>query len=83
MRVRATRERPGNVEVRRFQGAAFVLAEAAPDDGVLTSLQRPGEALGPDGTCGHKHTAVGGRPRPTLPWMQAAAATSPAQQEFL
>jgi hypothetical protein len=33
-----------------FQGAAFVLAEAAPDAGVLTAVQRPGEAVGPDGT---------------------------------
>jgi hypothetical protein len=33
-----------------FQGAAFVLAEAAPDAGVLTAFQRPREAVGHHGT---------------------------------
>ena len=33
-----------------FQGAAFVLAEASPDAGVLTAFQRPGEAVGRGGT---------------------------------
>jgi len=50
LRPLAPSHRAASAGASACQGAAFVLAEAAPDADVLTAFQRPREAAGDHGT---------------------------------